>query len=128
MKTKEIKKLVENHFNINLSIKSRERTLVHSRFLYYHLAYNYSSDGYSLAKIGKTLGGFDHATVLYGIKKYKDLYEFDKRFRQMVNPVIEIVNSQLDGDIKNNSRNLKQQVQLLKDKIIIIEKQLEQLV
>ena len=127
MTTQKIKELVEDYYNVNLSEKTRRRHVVHFRFLYYHLAYNHASDGYSLDAIGKTLGGFDHATVLYGIKQYKDLYEFDKRFREMVNPFLNELEQEMEVNTAENTRSLRRQVKRMKDKIIQMERQLEEI-
>jgi chromosomal replication initiator protein len=38
----------------------------------------------SLPRIGETLGGRDHTTVMYGCDKIADLLERDDRFRRQV--------------------------------------------
>ena len=127
MTTQKIKKLVEEYYNVDLSDKTRKRHIVHLRFLYYHLAYNHASDGYSLRAIGETLNGFDHATVLYCIKQYKDLYEFDKRFKKMVDPFINEIEQEVEVSAEESTRSLRRQVRRMKDKIIQMEKQLEEI-
>ena len=126
MKTEKIKELIENYYNVNLSEKSRRRDLVHLRFLYYHLGYYHSSDGYSLDRLGKTLD-FDHATVLYALRQYKNLYEFDKQFKKIVDPFIDEVIGDIDTHDAETAKTLKKQVSMMKEKIIKIEKQLEEI-
>ena len=120
------KQLIEAYYNVNLSEKTRRRDIVHFRFLYYYLAYNHSSGGYSLDALGQTLG-FDHATVLYGIKQYKNLYEFDKRFRETVDPFLETIMDKLKEPNLETTIQLKKQVKFIKERIIKIEKQLEEI-
>jgi chromosomal replication initiator protein len=45
--------------------------------------------GSSLPRIGESLGGRDHTTVLYGCEKIADLLETDDRLRQQVGSIME---------------------------------------
>ena len=125
MTTQRIKELVEDYFNVDLSEKSRKRELVHIRFLYYHLAYHYAADGTSLTAVGNTIGGFDHATVLYGLRQYKNLYEFDKPFRRRVNPFLNEIEEEINDFAVDSKRTIHKQIRRLKDRILQMEKQLE---
>lgn len=125
MTTQRIKELVEDYFNVDLSEKTRKRELVHIRFLYYNLAYHHASDGLSLTAVGKTIGGFDHATVLYGLRQYKNLYEFDKPFRRRFNPFLNEIEEEINKCSVNSRRTIHRQIRRLKERILQMEKQLE---
>jgi chromosomal replication initiator protein len=51
---------------------SRMTELVQARFLYYHLARNYTSRG--LTAIGYACGGRDHTTVMNGLQRFGKSY------------------------------------------------------
>lgn len=127
MTTQRIKELVEDYFNVDLSEKVRNRELVHIRFLYYNLAYHHAEDGMSLTAVGKTIGGFDHATVLYGLRQYKNLYEFDKPFRRTVNPFLNEIEEELNEDNIESKKTIHRQIRRLKERILQMEKQLEEI-
>lgn len=55
----------------------RERELVAARFIFFHFAKK--ETGKSLIKIGNFINK-DHATVLYGIRKVKDMIETKEPF------------------------------------------------
>ncbi len=127
MTTQRIKELVEDYFNLDLSEKTRKRNIVHIRFLYYNLAYNHASDGMSLTAVGKTIGGFDHATVLYGLRQYKNLYEFDRAFRNRINPFLNEVEEELNKNSIEGKRTIHRQIRRMKERIFQMEKQLEEI-
>lgn len=127
MTTQRIKELVEDYFNVDLSEKTRKRKIVHIRFLYYNLAYNHASDGMSLTAVGQTIGGFDHATVLYGLRQYNNLYEFDKLFRKRINPFLNEVEYELSKSTIEGKRNIHRQIRRMKERIFQMEKQLEEI-
>ena len=120
MRTKRIKELVEDHFDVDLSSKTRRRTVVHCRFLYYHLAYNHSSEG-------QTVGGFDHATVLYGVRQYENLYKYDKSFRNRFDPFLRTIDEELSKSSIENTRSLKRQIQSMRTKLATMQTQLEEI-
>jgi hypothetical protein len=127
MRTNRIKELVEDHFDVDLSSKTRRRTVVHCRFLYYHLAYNHSSEGQSFASVGKTVGGFDHATVLYGVRQYENLYKYDKSFRNRFDPFLRTIDEELSKCSIENTRSLKRQIQSMRTKLATMQTQLEEI-
>ena len=127
MTTQRIKELVEDYFNLDLSEKTRKRNVVHIRFLYYNLAYNHASDGMSLTAVGNTIGGFDHATVLYGLRQYKHLYEFDRAFRNRINPFLNEVEEELNISSIEGKRTIHRQIRRMKERIFQMEKQLEEI-
>jgi chromosomal replication initiator protein len=60
----------------------RERRLVHVRFSVYYVAQRLT--GKSLPLIGRLLGGRDHKTILYGIRRARELLRSDPAFARMV--------------------------------------------
>ena len=64
----ELCELVSRISKIDIRSKSREtKTVIWRRCIWYFL----SKEGYGISAIGKA-SGFDHATVLFGIRKHKD--------------------------------------------------------
>ena len=81
MTLEQIKKETEQYFDIKLDNRSRRYDLVKVRYLYYHLCQLYSSELTTYQKIGDTLG-FDHATVIHGLKQFINIRDFDKPFKR----------------------------------------------
>ncbi|MDR1601499.1 MAG: chromosomal replication initiator protein DnaA [Tannerella sp.] len=78
-------KVVCEHFNMDESLiqsSSRKREIVLARQISMYLAKKYTD--HSLAHIGKSIGGKDHATVLHSIKAIKNQMETDKSFKAMI--------------------------------------------
>ena len=71
------------HFNITskgLISKSRKQEYVNARnVVSYVLRAQY---GLPYSRIGNILGGKNHATVMHGIKVFKDLYPTDRFYRE----------------------------------------------
>jgi chromosomal replication initiator protein len=78
----EIISTVCKHFGLENSAihtKSRKREVVQARQIAMYLAKN--NTDFSTSKIGKLIGGKDHATVLHACKTVKSQCEVDKTFR-----------------------------------------------
>lgn len=71
----EIKKIIQNHFQLDISEKSRRFDLVFARACYFKICRDLTNNSYQ--KIGSSLGK-NHATVMHGIKTLNDLIETDK--------------------------------------------------
>jgi len=76
--TTNIKEIINKYFELDISKKTRQREYIEARFIYFTLVKKYT--GLSLAAIAKTTSQ-NHATVLHGIKKLKDLMLHDKRLK-----------------------------------------------
>lgn len=78
-----IQKVVCNYFQLPvevLSSKTRKREIVQARQIAMYFAKNMTKA--SLASIGATIGGKDHATVLHACKTVNNFLETDKRFKE----------------------------------------------
>lgn len=80
MTLEKIKELIENHFQIDLKYKGRKYDLVKVRFFYYYCALTYCSEFVTFKKIGDSIG-FNHATVIYGSKEFRNIYNSDSNFK-----------------------------------------------
>lgn len=76
--------------------KKRDREITDARCLFYKYAYEYL--GMRLTHLAKHTN-FNHATVIHSLKKFKDLYIFDKDFKSKWD---ELVNSNV---LHNNLLN-----------------------
>ena len=74
MKPSEVREIVEAVFERDLSKRCRKRYHVNARHCYFYLAHTYCAC--SLERIGKEIG-YDHATVLYGIRYYTIKRDYD---------------------------------------------------
>jgi hypothetical protein len=112
-----------NTTGYNISSKSRAKLLSYSRMIYFHFAREKTNE--SLTSIGK-LANRDHATALYGIKKYKEYIKYAdfKNLSKAVEeklPSIEVLGLTIEErEIKmlySKNKRLEKQVEYLKNKI-----------
>jgi len=81
-------KAVCSNFKItpkDMVVKTRKREVVEARQVACVLIRKHSRLSY--AKIGNLLGGLDHATMLYAMKKVDNLLETDKDFIKLFNKI-----------------------------------------
>ena len=78
MELKQIIKLVNKHFNCDITQNKRDREIVMARAVYFWLAKNVCK--ISMKKIGAAVGR-DHASVLYGLANLDNWVRFDDFFR-----------------------------------------------
>lgn len=81
MTLKELRKITEEYFGVNISPVNRKMKTTKIRFLYYHTAHRLFPS-LSLEDIG--ISGQTHATVLNGIKEFPSIVKFDGNFERMV--------------------------------------------
>ena len=73
---------MEKKFGVTLEMlrdKSRDRTMVDYRKIYWYCMKQHSSATY--IELAHSMGRNDHSTVLHGIKSAKELFKFDAAFR-----------------------------------------------
>lgn len=68
-------RICDKSLEIDITKQTRDRQYVYARFCYFHYARKITN--LSLASIGENCDGRDHATALYGIKKYNELIKYD---------------------------------------------------
>ena len=76
------------YFNVDKALihtTSRRREIVQVRQITMYLAKQYTE--FSLAYIGKIVGGKDHATVMYACQTVKDQIEINKTFRSTIGSI-----------------------------------------
>jgi len=72
-----VKEIVEDYYNLDITINTRKRPYIEARAIYYKLLRDHTH--YSLHAIGATMQK-DHSTVLYFTRKAKDWLLYDKDF------------------------------------------------
>lgn len=85
-----IKDVVSAYFNMEVDDmlqKSRKREIVQARQIAMFLAKHYTKQ--SLAFIGMSIGGRDHATVLHACKTVDDLMSTDKHYKSCIEEIEE---------------------------------------
>lgn len=75
----EIKNIIERESGVSLNNRSRKRSVVECRFIYYKMVRKHLN--MSLSEIGATLG-YDHATVLHSLRQVDNLLEYDSFFSE----------------------------------------------
>jgi hypothetical protein len=80
MTIKEVKKIVDNYYNIDISKKTRKRELVYARFIFYKLCKEFCKVR-TLSRIGKAVKR-DHSSVLYGVREFKNILFQDDEFEK----------------------------------------------
>jgi len=83
---------------LTLRSRSRSRTIVDIRFIYYFLA---RSMGYSLSTISRSLG-MDHTSVIHGLRTFKNLYETSDLFREKYSNIVKYIKNQYESSIVVN--------------------------
>jgi hypothetical protein len=67
--------IIKDYIDLNVELKSRKRKHVCVR--YYLMTYLKRKTKLSLAGIGAMFGGKDHATVLYGVREYDIIKNYE---------------------------------------------------
>lgn len=79
MKIKQIKEIFDNHFDIDISSKCREREYADARFMYVYACYKYSTDYLTHQRIASSINRH-HATVIHALSMFNRLIENDSYF------------------------------------------------
>jgi len=96
-----IRNLVEKHFNIDISNKSRKFEYVFARACYYKICRDFG--GYTYIKIAKTLNK-NHATVLHALKELEFMAKHDKYFLKKYNSLMAKFNLNVFKTLNYNDR------------------------
>ena len=107
-------KIIIEHYDFHpeqLTIRTRKRPFVEARQLAHYLLKNRTD--YSLAVIGKMVGGYDHATVLHSSRVW-DNFIFSSRRHRLI---FDTISKRLDGllvgkctdtvKVKRNERTIR---------------------
>ncbi len=114
-----IKKAVENAFNTQIHIPSRERDIVYMRAIYYKLCKEFTFE--PLHEIGKAVNK-DHATVIHGLKIFENIIDnfWEKEYFNVYMSIRQHIKNKVSLEIKSNDPNKfyknKYRVKLLQNK------------
>lgn len=115
-----IKALILKHSGVDVNNKKRDRSHVEYRGLYFHLIKKFSPrQTYSF--IGKSVGK-DHATVMHSLKTY----EMNERYNPELLNLKNIISSLL-FDHSDVIRSEKDEIEMLKDRIVELTKEIEKI-
>ena len=85
----QIEFILEREFKIphgSLKGKTRKREVSDARSVFFMIVRCY---GYSLKRTGEMCGGRDHTTVIHGMDKFRDLYTYDKSWRDITDRIFD---------------------------------------
>lgn len=116
-----IKKIVERHFNCDLSIKSRNNGLPDKKKIYSMLCRKHLF--VTFKEIGMQIG-CDHATVIHQVKKGSDFYDTDKIFRQQFDEVDAKI-PRIDKQAMADTARLRNRLAFLYRETYLIRKELK---
>ena len=87
----ELKEIICREKNIEIAVllnKTRKGTIVEARQIYFfvlmkifHISCNSIAD----------VTGFDHATVLHSVKTVKNIYEVNRKFRELIDKILSMI-------------------------------------
>lgn len=83
MRSDQIKEFVEERTNIKIAAKKQDIETLRVRWTFYYLCIRYASDHITYSYLGR-LTNKSHATVIHGLKKFKEYYDTDRDFRTYV--------------------------------------------
>jgi len=101
MTTLEIKEFLDKEFAFNIAEQTRKSEYVNARYMYYFFAFKYSSEIVTNKRVGNAVNR-DHASVMHGMRCYKDFYETDKYFREVANRIEDSLKELLPVKLKRN--------------------------
>lgn len=96
---KSIRNIVEKHFGIDISNKTRKFEYVFARACYYKICRDFG--GYQYNKIAKTLNK-NHATVLHALKEIEFMAKHDKVYLKKYNSLMRKFNVDMFSALNNN--------------------------
>ena len=85
-----IYKTVCNYFKVDISVKTRKRSIAYPRHLFCYICRRRTKAG--LREIGELIGGRDHTTVIHSDQTLKDWYDTDELVRADVANINNILN------------------------------------
>lgn len=104
----DIIRIISNEMRIDpndLVGPSKDRFFVRCRFALYMSLHK---RGMSMKHIGRNVGGRDHSTIIYGLKRAEYIYERDEYFRHVVDKAVafKTYRVQLRPEADDETRNL----------------------
>ncbi len=85
--------------------KSRKAPFPDIRKIIFKLSKDYGSYSLTFAQIGSFFANSDHATVMWGIRKAKDLYSTDRQFKKEYDACEEKLTEVININLKNQNND-----------------------
>lgn len=92
MNLNELKKEVDNYFGVDISERNRKNHYVFARFSFCHLAYKYCKGYHTYREVGEVIDR-DHSSVIYSLREFYNVYDYDKNFQIKFNELEEEIKS-----------------------------------
>ena len=107
--------MLRDYIDLNVELESRKRKHVCVRF--HLMTYLKNKTHLSLSKIGEMIGGKDHATVLYGVRQYDNIKDYEDvlSYTEDVRELFPIDNYILEKDAGIDSLVIPQTLQSLQE-------------
>ena len=123
MTLQDIRKIVEESCEVNLSKRSRKREYVYARWIFYRIAKDNTTK--ILSQIGREINKC-HATVIYGLREFNKVVETDSKLKELYYVCLFVINNKkelntpvsVEEYLKRKIKHYKLEIQQ-KDNIII---------
>ena len=104
--------------------KTRKKEIVFARHLIMYFARKYNLG--TLASVGSSCGGFDHATVLHAEKAINNYIDTEPRKAALIKKYDSLI-LQAEPDLQIENKQLKERIRLLEDEIFSLQSRLYQM-
>lgn len=118
MKCQDIKYMLQNIFEVNLSEKTRRRGIVEKRAIYYYLCKKYASN-FTTSHSAKLVGR-DHATCIHGCKMIENAIAMDFRGYENIGKLLKVAEPRIHyksfNERNTNNFSIKQKLDYYRNK------------
>jgi len=125
MTLEQLKQFTQDYFDVDITEKTRKVEIIKIRYLFYYYAYNYIPEYLTYQAIGNAVG-FNHATVIHGIKEFPNFMLLDTKFKNEVNHFEKVLFKFMDNKKDKVKVNINK-VDFIKRRISFYQQQLKQL-
>lgn len=136
MTNKQIKNIVSEYMDLDISSKCRQTDYVYGRAIYFKMCYRHSTEILTFKNVADEVNRH-HATTIHGINTYNDLFDTSLYFRDLSNIIeglildnttekvkelFKSIETDTTPRLKRKVKNLNIKIRDLQNKIYLLEK------
>lgn len=136
MTNKEIKNIVSEYLDLDISSKCRQTDYVYARAIYFKMCYRHSTEILTFKNVANEVNRH-HATTIHGINTYNDLFDTSLDFRDLseiieglildntpekVKELFKSIETDTNPRLKRKVKNLTIKIKKLQNQIYLLEK------